>query len=284
MQQFVNLKNGLKMPKLGMGMWNVGERPELARSEAEAIRVGIESGLTLIDTAEMYGQGRSESFIGQAIKGYDRSTLFLTSKVLPSNASRTRIRSALLQSLKRLGTDYLDLYLYHWIGSTPFPEVVESMEQFVQEGLIRAWGVSNFDTADLQELLELKGGRHCVVNQVLYHLGSRGIEFSLLPYMRQQQIITMAYCPLAQAGGLCHELYEDETVLSVARAHGASAAQILLAFVLAQEDLVAIPKSSSPQHMRDNAAAAQLNLTQAELERLSLAFPAPQQKTPLDIV
>lgn len=283
MKEYVTLKNGLKMPRLGMGMWYIGEESAKARSEYEAIRMGIDAGLKLIDTAEMYGMGRSESFVGRAIKNYDRSSLFLVSKVLPSNAGRNHIRSSLEHSLRRLETDYLDLYLYHWIGDTPFPEVVESMERFVEEGIIRSWGVSNFDTEDMIELVEHSGGENCVVNQVLYHLGSRGIEYDLLPYLKDKDIYPMSYCPLAQGGSLSRGILQDETVLKIARNHNLSPSQVLLAFVLANEDMIAIPRSSSARHMLENAAVRNTTLSQEELALLNLAFPAPDHKVPLDV-
>ncbi len=283
MKEFVTLKNGLKMPRLGMGMWYIGEESSKARNEYEAIRMGIDSGLTLIDTAEMYGMGRSEAFVGRAIKNYDRSSLFLVSKVLPSNAGRNHIRNALEHSLRRLETDYLDMYLYHWIGATPFPEVVESMERFVEEGIIRSWGVSNFDTEDMVELVEHSGGENCVVNQVLYHLGSRGIEYDLLPYMKEKNIYPMSYCPLAQGGSLAKGILQNETVLTIAKSHNLSTSQVLLAFVLANEDMIAIPRSSSARHTLENAAVRNITLTAEELELLNQAFPAPNHKVPLDV-
>ncbi len=283
MKEFVTLKNGLKMPRLGMGMWYIGEESSKARNEYEAIRMGIDSGLTLIDTAEMYGMGRSEAFVGRAIKNYDRSSLFLVSKVLPSNAGRNHIRNALEHSLRRLETDYLDMYLYHWIGATPFPEVVESMERFVEEGIIRSWGVSNFDTEDMVELVEHSGGENCVVNQVLYHLGSRGIEYDLLPYMKEKNIYPMSYCPLAQGGSLAKGILQNETVQTIAKSHNLSTSQVLLAFVLANEDMIAIPRSSSARHTLENAAVRNITLTAEELELLNQAFPAPNHKVPLDV-
>ncbi len=283
MKEFVTLKNGLKMPRLGMGMWFIGEQSSKSRSEYEAIRSGIEAGVKLIDTAEMYGMGRSEAFVGRAIKNYDRESLFLVSKVLPSNAGRNHIRSALEHSLRRLETDYLDMYLYHWIGETPFPEVVESMERFVEEGIIKSWGVSNFDTSDMQELIEHSGGENCVVNQVLYHLGSRGIEYDLLPYMKEKKVIPMSYCPLAQGGSLSKGIMHNETVLKIAKAKNLSPSQVLLAFVLANEDMVAIPRSSSPKHTLENAAVRNVVLSEEELNQLNAAFPPPSHKMPLDV-
>ncbi|MCR5537041.1 MAG: aldo/keto reductase [Succinivibrio sp.] len=284
MSAYVKLKNSLNLPKFGLGLWDIGESRARAEQEADSIRYALEHGVQLFDTAEMYGMGRSESFLGAILKDYERSSLFVISKVLPSHAGRGALRQACEGSLRRLGTDYLDCYLYHWIGATPFEEVIAGMESLVQAGLIRSWGVSNFDTADLKELIEDCQGTSCVINQVLYHLGSRGIEYSLLPYMQEKQVIPMAYCPLAQGGGLCQELYSCSEVLTVARAHNVSAAQVLLAFVLARQEMVAIPKSGSLRHLQENLAAAELRLSEAELALLDRSFPAPDRKTPLDVV
>ncbi|MBO5565796.1 MAG: aldo/keto reductase [Succinivibrio sp.] len=283
MKEYVTLKNGLKMPRLGMGMWDIGELSSKADAEYEAIRAGLDSGIRLIDTAEMYGIGRSEAFVGKAISGYDRESLFIVSKVLPSNAGRGKIHRSLEASLKRLATDYLDMYLYHWIGATPFPELVDSMETFVQEGLIKSWGVSNFDTEDMVELIEHSGGDNCAVNQVLYHLGSRGIEYDLLPYLKRQRIVPMSYCPLAQGGTLRSGILNDPAVQSVAEKYGITPTQVMLAFVLSDESVVTIPRSSSVKHTLENAAVRDVTLKAEDLAVLNSAFPAPDHKMPLDV-
>ncbi len=283
MNTFVNLKNGLKIPKLGMGMWFIGDNPQKKDEEYKAICKGIEAGMTLIDTAEMYGSGRSESFVGDAIKNFQRDNLFLISKVLPQNAGKKKIKKSLEASLKRLKTDYLDSYLYHWIGSVPFEEVIDGMENLVKDGLIRSWGVSNFDTSDLKTFIEDCGGVNCVLNQVLYHVGSRGIEYDLLPYMQTKNVIPMSYCPLAQGGELCSTLLKDKTLLEIAHAHNITVMQVLLAFVLRYDNMVAIPRSSSVKHTLENAAVCDITLSSDEISAIDNKFPAPNHKVPLDV-
>ena len=282
--QSVLLKNGVSMPKLGMGTWYMGEDPYKAKNEIESLRLGVELGIPLIDTAEMYGEGLSEELIGQAIKPLDREKLFLVSKVYPFNAGRRSIFRSCEDSLRRLGTDHLDLYLLHWRGSIPLQETVECMEELKASGKIKMWGVSNFDTRDMQELWWVPGGENCVVNQVLYHLGSRGIEFDLLPWMREHQVAAMGYCPLAQKGSLRRGMMQDKNLLTVASRHGATPAQILLAFALRQDNLIPIPKAGTPEHVRLNFAALDIVLTEEDLALLERSFPAPKRKTYLDIV
>ncbi len=198
MKRMVRLANGHTVPAIGLGTWYLGENPATWNKELEALRTGIDTGMTLIDTAEMYGSGRSERLVGEAISGMNRESLFVVSKVLPQNAGKSRIFSSCRASLKRLGTSYLDLYLLHWRGGVPLSETVSCMEELKKEGLIRDWGVSNFDLEDMEELWQVKSGQKCLVNQVLYHMGSRGIEYSLLPWMESHHVSLMAYCPLAR--------------------------------------------------------------------------------------
>lgn len=273
--------NGLSLPALGQGAWRIGDRAERAREEIEALRLGLDRGLTLIDTAEMYGEGRSETLIGQALEGYRREELYLVSKVYPHNAGGSQLFASCDASLKRLNTSYLDLYLLHWRGSIPLRETVEGMEELVRAGKIRRWGVSNFDTEDMEELWSIPGGEHCAANQVLYHLGSRGIEFDLLPWLRAHEVATMAYCPLAQAGALRRDLLANRTLTAIAAKHAVSVMQILLAFVLRQEGVIAIPKAGSPAHVEENAKAAALILSAQDWAEIDRAFPPPQRKTPL---
>ena len=280
----LELKNGIRVPRLGQGTWYLGQGLQPKAREIAALRRGVELGMTLIDTAEMYGEGRSEALIGEAIRNVDRASLFLVSKVCPHNAGRARLQKSLDASLRRLGTDYLDLYLLHWRGGVPLRETAEEMERQVAAGKIRSWGVSNLDLADMQELMDTGLGGHCLVDQVLYHLGSRGVEFDLQPWLAKQRIALMAYCPLAQGGSLRRGLMNSPAVLQAARNHGATPAQILLNFVLQKENVLAIPRSSSPAHTEENAAALRFCLTQEELRLLDQAFPAPQRPTPLDIV
>ncbi len=280
----VRLADGADMPRLGQGTWKMGEIPSKRDAEIEALRRGIECGMGLIDTAEMYGSGSSESMIGEAIRGIPREKLFLVSKVYPHNAGRRNMQKSCEASLKRMGVQTLDLYLLHWRGNIPLAETVECMEKLVAQGLIRRWGVSNFDTEDMEELWSVHGGENCVVNQVLYHLGSRGIEYSLLPWLQAHGVAMMAYCPIAQGGRLRSGLLQNASVLETAEAHGATPLQVLLAFLLKKSNVVAIPKASTAQHTEENAAAALVRLTDGEWKKLSDAFPAPSRKTYLDIL
>jgi diketogulonate reductase-like aldo/keto reductase len=279
----VAFPDGAKAPRLGQGTWHLGERPSRRDSEIEALRLGVRLGMTLIDTAEMYGEGRAESLVGEAIRGIGRNGLFLVSKVYPHNAGRKNIFESCENSLRRLGTDFLDLYLLHWRGNIPLAETVTCMEELVSRGLIRRWGVSNFDTADMEELWRIPGGSRCAANQVLYHLGSRGVEYDLLPWMRKHRVPLMAYCPIAQGGSLRRGLFENPAVRRVAAAHGATPAQVLLGFVMRGGDVIAIPKAGTPRHTLENAGAGLLALTDADLAALSAAYPAPAHKTALDM-
>lgn len=270
------------MPRLGMGAWMLGEEEHKRAQELEALRAGIDAGVKLIDTAEMYGYGRSEDLIGEAIEGYKRESIFLVSKVYPHNAGRNSIYKSLIQTLTNLRTDYLDLYLLHWHGCIPLKETVECMEYFVAEGKIKSWGVSNFDTEDMEELFAVPGGRNCVVNQVLYHLGSRGIEYDLLPWHEKHQVVTMVYCPLAQAGDLKTDLLTNQVINRMAEKYGVTVIQILLAFVLKKQELVAIPGSSNAKHVLANIKASELELTEADYRKIDREFPAPTHKTRLD--
>lgn len=277
------LPDGSEIPRLGQGTWRVGENTQTEETEIQSLRTGIELGLGLIDTAEMYGEGSAEAVIGKAIQTFKRESLYLVSKVYPQNAGRGHMFESCENSLKRLGTDYLDLYLLHWPGSIPLEETVECMEELVKQGKIKRWGVSNFDVDDMDALFSVPNGNRCATNQVLYHLGSRGIEYDLLPWMRRHKMPAMAYCPIAQAGALRSKMMSDETVVRIANEKQISVVQLLLAFVLSQPDMIAIPKAANPQHMKENAVAAGITLTDAEKTALDAAFPAPTIKTMLDI-
>lgn len=279
----VTLHDGTAMPRLGMGTWYLGEGLRPIKDEIAALRAGLDDGYRLIDTAEMYGDGKAEELVGRTIKGIDRESLFLVSKVYPHNAGRRQLRRSLEASLRRMGTDYLDMYLLHWRGSIPLAETIECMEAAKEDGLIRNWGVSNFDTADMEELFALDGGDDCAVNQDLYHLGSRGIEYDLLDWMDAHGVPLMAYCPLAQAGGLRRGLVDSPVVREVAAAHDATSTQVLLAFVLSRDDTVAIPRSGTAAHVHANCEAARIRLADDELAALDRAFPAPDHKVPLDV-
>jgi diketogulonate reductase-like aldo/keto reductase len=280
----IKLKDGSEFPAFGMGTWYLGENPDRRAAELDALRTGLEEGITLIDTAEMYGSGLSEELVGEAIRGMSRDSLYLVSKVLPSNAGGDRLEKSLDASLKRLGTDYLDMYLYHWRGSYPLAETVSKLEAMVKKGKIRRWGVSNFDTDDMDELLSVPGGRNCCVDQVLYHLGSRGIEYELLPYLKDKNIAVMAYCPLAQGGDLRRQLLTSPVLQEIANKYGISVMQLLLLFVLHDENVCAIPRSGNAQHVRQNVQAASMKLLEDDYKTIQDAFPAPDHKTYLDIV
>ena len=215
----ITLAAGDIVPALGQGTWYLGDDPAKRAQEVSALRTGMGAGMRLIDTAEMYGDGRSEKLVGEAIAAAPREELFLVSKVLPENAGEKHIFQCCDATMNRMGVDYLDLYLLHWRGSVPLAETVRCLEQLKELGKIKNWGVSNFDIGDMEELWRIPGGRNCQVNQVLYHMGSRGIEYSLLPWMREHRVALMAYCPLAQGGALRRGLLTDPAVLAVAETH-----------------------------------------------------------------
>lgn len=236
-------QSGQSVGPIGQGTWYLGEDPSLFPEEYKALRTGVEAGMNLIDTAEMYGDGAAEELVGFSIQGMDRSKLFLVSKVYPFNAGQRHIFTSCEDSLRRMKTDYLDLYLLHWRGSIPLRETVECMEELKAKGRIREWGVSNLDTADMQELFAKPDGTHCAAEQVLYNVSSRGIEYDLLPLMQQHQIPVMAYCPLAQAGQLRRGLMRHPTLQALAGQHHATVPQIMLAFLLARPGVIPIPRS-----------------------------------------
>lgn len=266
---------GMSVPVIGQGTWRIGEEPSQHKKEVAALRLGIELGMTLIDTAEMYAEGGAEAVVGEAITGL-RDQVFLVSKVYPHNASRKGIPQACERSLRRLDTDYIDLYLLHWRGQYPLEETVEAFERLREEGKIGRWGVSNFDVADLEEL----ASPACATNQVLYNLQERGIEYDLLPWCQQRSLPIMAYCPVGQGG----HLLKDHTLRQIAERHGATPAQIALAWLLRQDNVIAIPKAVQPEHVRLNAEAANLKLAPQDLAALDLIFPQPQGKQRLAMV
>ena len=274
---------GVVLPAIGQGTWYMGENPGHRRAEVSALRAGVDLGLTLIDTAEMYADGGAEEVVGEALNGL-RERVFLVSKVYPWNAGGQKAIAACEASLRRLKTDYLDLYLLHWSGNFTFAETVEAMETLIAQGKIRRWGVSNLDVDEMQALWQVPGGRQCATNQVLYHLASRGIEYDLLPWCQQHQLPVMAYSPLAQAGRLRSGLLNHPVVNEIAHAHSASAAQILLAWVISHQGVMAIPKAASVEHVQQNAAALSITLSAQELTALDKAYPAPKGKTALDMV
>lgn len=271
------------IPAIGQGTWYMGENAAQRRQEVAALQRGIDLGLTLIDTAEMYAEGGAEHVVGEAIRGR-RDEVYLVSKVYPWNAGGQKAQAACEASLKRLGTDYLDLYLLHWRGNIPFEDTIAAMESLMAQGKIGRWGVSNLDADDMQTLWMLQGGKECATNQVLYHLGSRGIEYDLLPWCAERHMPVMAYCPLAQAGRLRDDLMNDPVVNAIARDKGVTAAQVLLAWVIRRPGVLAIPKASTIKHVEENAAALDVKLTAQDIEQLDAAFPPPGRKMPLDVV
>ena len=278
--------NGLLLPALGQGGWRIGDDARNAHNEIAAIRRGVELGVSLIDTAEMYGEGKSEILIGHALAGIDRSSYTLVSKVYPHNAGRPNIFKSCNASLGRLKTDYIDLYLLHWRGDIPLCETVGCMEELVRSGKIKRWGVSNFDTPDMEELWDIPAGRNCAANQVLYNLGSRGIEYDLIPWIRERGLAVMAYCPLAQAGRLKRmnrDFWQDGTISDIVRRHGITVEQLLLAFVLRQDNTIAIPKSGSVSHVEQNAEALRVSLSDEEWAEIDNVFWPPTEKMHLDI-
>lgn len=271
------LPDGTTVPSLGMGTWRMGEKPERRRSEIESIQLGVELGMTLVDTAEMYGEGRTEQLLSQALQGV-RKDVFLVSKVYPQNAGRKAMARACENSLKRLATDYLDLYLLHWPGDVPLEETIAGFEDLQAAGKIRGWGVSNFDTSDMEELMEA-GGASCQTNQILYNLVRRGPEFELMPRLAEKRIPTMAYSPIEQGS-----LPQTGALQSVARKHGVKPYQVALAWVLRRDDVIAIPKAGTLEHVRQNRAAADLALDAEDCAALDREYPPPRRKRPLDML
>jgi len=274
----VKLRHGVAVPALGLGTWKMGDDRRQRGAEVRALQRGLDLGLTLIDTAEMYAEGGAEEVVGEAIAGR-RDSVYLVCKVYPHNASKSGVAAACERSLKRLGTDRLDLYLLHWRGQFPLSETVEAFERLVAQGKIRSWGVSNFDTDDMAELAGVARPRACVANQVLYHLGARGIEFDLLPAGQRDGIAVMAYSPLGQGGLLANPVLGD-----IGRRHRQSPAAIALAWVLRQPGVIAIPKAASMAHVEANAAAADLVLMADDLALLDAEFPPPRKKAPLGML
>jgi diketogulonate reductase-like aldo/keto reductase len=272
------LPSGEAVPALGQGTWHLAEDPSRHSDEIAALRLGLDLGMTLIDTAEMYADGGSEELVGEAIAGR-RDEVFLVSKVLPSHATRSGTIRACKQSLGRLGTDRLDLYLLHWRGRTPLSETVAGFLDLVADGLIRYWGVSNFDVDDMTELFGVPHGSEVATDQVLYNLARRGIEYDLLPWCQTRSIPIMAYSPIEQG-----RLLRNRGVIEVAKRHGATPAQIALAWVLHNDHVIAIPKAGTVEHVRQNRDSLELQLSALDLAALDSAFPPPRRKQPLDVI
>lgn len=274
---YVALPSGKEVPALGLGTWNMGETRSSAEQEVESIRRAIDLGMTLIDTAEMYADGRSEEIVGRAIVNH-REDVFLVSKVYPWNASATGTVDACERSLARLGTDHIDLYLLHWRGEHPLEETVAAFERLKMDGKIGDWGVSNFDTDDMEELFAVPDGRNCAANQVLYNLSRRGPEFSLLPWCQQNGVPLMAYSPIEQG-----RILKNHELIRIAKAYQATPAQLALAFLLEREGVIAIPKSSNPARVEENRGATDLDITEEDWAALDAVFP-PTRKTALEML
>jgi diketogulonate reductase-like aldo/keto reductase len=275
-----NLPSGEAMPVFGLGTWRMGESVRTRKDEVAALKLGIELGVTLIDTAEMYGNGAAEEVVAEAAAGR-RDEMFIVSKVLPSNASRSRTIAACERSLKRLRTDRIDLYLLHWRDSTPLEETADAFATLAEQGKVRHWGVSNFDLDDMVDLLALSRGRGegCASNQVLYNLTRRGIEFDLMPLCRDHGMPIMAYSPIEQG-----RMLRNTELAKVAKAVGATPAQVALAWLLQQDGVIAIPKATNAAHLRENVAALDVNLDESALAALDRAFAPPKKREPLGML
>jgi diketogulonate reductase-like aldo/keto reductase len=274
------LPSGSEMPVLGQGTWNMGEDPAARRDEVAALRLGLELGMTLIDTAEMYGEGGAEEVVGEAIAGR-RDDVFIVSKVYPHNADSRGVQAACERSLRRLGTERIDLYLLHWRGNVPLAETLEAFVRLREQGKIGDFGVSNFDLDDMQEAAALPGGDLIATDQVLYNLTRRGIEWDLLPWCHERRMPVMAYSPLESNPQEQGSLLGNPQLAAVARRRGVTPAQVALAWVLRQEGVTVIPKAVRPQHVRENRAALDLKLTAEDLAQLDAGFPAPRRRQPL---
>src|SRR5262245_6083774 len=273
------LPSGEAVPVLGQGTWHMGENSRRHAEEVAALKLGIDLGMTLIDTAEMYGSGGAETVVADAIQG-QRDRIFIVSKVLPSNASRRGVATACANSLKRLRVETIDLYLLHWRGSVPLAETIEAFEALKGAGKIRHWGVSNFDADDMHELDGLAAGKSVQTNQVLYNPRHRGIEHDLVPWCRKRSVPIMAYSPVGQGGALLR----NPGLQELARKHGATPAQIVLAWSIREDGVITIPKATQPAHIRENRAAADLTLSPDDITELDRLFPPPAGKRPLEMI
>jgi diketogulonate reductase-like aldo/keto reductase len=274
----VSLPDGRHLPALGQGTWMMGERASEASREIDSLKAGLDLGMTLIDTAEMYAEGGAERIVAKAMEGR-REEVFLVSKVDPWNASRRGTIDACRRSLDRLETDRIDLYLLHWRGDHPLADTVAAFEELRADGLIGGWGVSNFDTGDMEELVAVPGGQNVQTNQILYNLTRRGPEFDLIPWCRDRGLPILAYSPIEQGA-----LGDNADLIHLAKAQQATAAQVALAFLIRRGDVVAIPKTSSPHRVGENRNAAELELTRDDLQTLDRLFPPPTRKIPLEMI
>ena len=269
---------GEQVPALGQGTWEMGDSARTRNAEIGALKAGADLGMTVIDTAEMYGEGESEKLIAEALKDR-REELFIVSKVYPHNGSESGVKAACERSLRRLQTDRIDLYLLHWRGGEDLEGVIGGFETLKTQGKIRHWGVSNFDTEDMVELFALENGNRCATNQILYNVARRGPEFDLLPWLRERNMPAMAYSPVDHA-----RLPKQSVLNDIAKARGLSAMQIALAWVLQQPQVMAIPKAGSVAHVIENAAAREVNLSVEELSLIDTQFKPPKSKRPLEML
>jgi diketogulonate reductase-like aldo/keto reductase len=274
----LKLRDGEVVPRLGMGTWHIGEQVANFAAETAALRVGLDLGMNLIDTAEMYGEGGAEKVVGDAIRGW-REGVFVVSKFYPHHASRLKLIAACDASLSQLGAETLDLYLLHWRGTVPLEETVATLEELARAGKIQRWGVSNFDVDDMEELVAVPGGERVAANQVLYNLARRGIEYDLLPWCAKRNIPIMAYSPLDEG-----RLARHPALTSIARRLAIDPGQVALAWLLRNPRVIAIPKASSTDHVRANRAAADILLDREALDVLEQAFPPPRRKRPLEMI
>lgn len=277
------LPSGLLLPVLGQGTWRMGEDRANRKAEIAALRLGLDLGMSLIDTAEMYGEGGAEEVVGEAIAGR-RAEVCVVSKVYPHNATRRGVVEACERSLRRLKTEYIDVYLLHWRGDVPLAETLDGFGAIKEAGSIRDYGVSNFDVTDMEEAFVLPGGNEIATNQVLYNLVHRGIEWDLIPWSRQRQIPTMAYSPFGNNRAEQKQMFGNAATKKIASRHDAAPAQIALAWLLRHPDVVAIPKALRPEHVRENRAALEIELTDDDLKKLDQAFPPPTRKVPLEMI
>ena len=276
--KMLRLPSGKPIHLLGQGTWGMGQHHSKRKDEVAALRLGLDLGMGLIDTAEMYGEGGAEKVVGEAIDGR-RDEVFIVTKVYPHNANRTGAVAACERSLKRLKTDYVDLYLLHWIGSVPVAETLEAFERLKSDDKILEYGISNFDKRDIEKAFVLPGGNQIATDQVLYNLQRRGIERDLLPWCREHGMPIMAYSPIEQG-----RILKDKQLKLVAARHNVTPAQVALAWVLKQEGIVAIPKASNPSHVQENRASLDVELTDEDFAELDRAFPPPRKKVPLEMI
>lgn len=276
----VNIKD-MSIEPVGLGTWKMGDDSNIHQEEIDAIQFAINQGANVIDTAEMYGDGASEELIGEAIQSYDREKLYIISKVHPENASRDKVLTSIDNSLKRLRTDYIDLYLLHWKSQYPLEETISAFEEAKNLGKIKEWGVSNFDTSDMKHLLSLPNGHECVANQVRYNIGDRGIEYDLKPFMSENNIALISYAPIARGDKLGKNLTKSPVLLELSRKYEVDVFQILLAWNIRDGHTLAIPKSSNKLHIENNMGASNIHLTEEDIQKIDSEFPPPTTKEPL---